>query len=115
MSPTVEEHARARIVTDAPQYRQVRVTLGYDPSDHPSEVRFSFPSGRAWEFPRDVLEQGLRGPARSGDVEVWPCGRVQTVVEFHTPDGVAVVQFDSSELKRFLRHTREAAGSVTRG
>ncbi|MFI1397444.1 SsgA family sporulation/cell division regulator [Streptomyces sp. NPDC020681] len=114
MSPTLEEHAWARIVTDAPQYRPVRVALFYEPSD-PQDVRFAFPSGREWTFPRELLETGLRAPARSGDVEVWPCGRVQMVVEFHTQDGVAVVQFDSKVVMRFLRHTYAAAAPATQG
>ncbi|MEU1277428.1 SsgA family sporulation/cell division regulator [Streptomyces sp. NPDC005805] len=105
MSPAVTEHARGRIVTDAPQHRAVRVSLRYDPVADPQSVCFAFPSGREWTFPRELLETGLKAPVRRGEVEVWPCGRVQTVVEFHTSDGVAVVQFDAKTLKRFLRHT----------
>ncbi|WHM38317.1 SsgA family sporulation/cell division regulator [Streptomyces sp. BPTC-684] len=105
MSPAVEEHARARIVSDAPHHRPVPVALRYDPAEDPLTVRFAFPGGNEWVFPRTLLEAGLRGPTRRGDVVVWPCGRAQTVLEFHSPDGVAVVQFDSSPLVRFLRHT----------
>ncbi|MFJ8310569.1 MULTISPECIES: SsgA family sporulation/cell division regulator [unclassified Streptomyces] len=101
----VEDHARARIVTDAPLSNPVPVALRYDPADSPGAVCFAFPGGTEWTFPRALLESGLRAPARRGDVEVWPCGRAQTVLEFHSPDGVAVVQFDSSPLVRFLRHT----------
>ncbi|MET7716453.1 SsgA family sporulation/cell division regulator [Streptomyces sp. NPDC019443] len=115
MSTVVEDYALARIVTDAPQHRSVRVALRYDPGDSPDSVRFAFPSGREWTFPRELLETGLRAPARRGDVEIWPCGRVQAVVEFHTPDGVAVVQFDSKSLIRFLRHTYAVAAPVTHG
>lgn len=39
---------------------------------------------------------------------MWPCGRVQAVVEFHTDNGVEVVQFDSKALLRFLRRTYTA-------
>ncbi|MFF4230883.1 SsgA family sporulation/cell division regulator [Streptomyces sp. NPDC001820] len=112
MSTVVEDHALARIVTDAPQYRSVRVALRYDPGD-PDSVRFAFPGGREWAFPRALLETGLRAPARLGDIEIWPCGRVQAVVEFHTPDGVAVVQFDTTSLIRFLRHTYAVATPAT--
>ncbi|MER5767518.1 SsgA family sporulation/cell division regulator [Streptomyces sp. NPDC001985] len=125
MSAAVEDLAWGRIVSDAPQpERPVRVTLSYEPADDPRAVRFSFPSGftfpgesggtvlpHDWTFPREVLETGLRAPAHSGNVEVWPCGRVQAVVEFHTADGVSVVQFDTSALNRFLRHTYAAAGA----
>ncbi|ANW19776.1 SsgA family sporulation/cell division regulator [Streptomyces clavuligerus] len=116
---TVEEHAWGRIVTDAPQYRPVRVALRYAPSEDPRAVHLTFPtgtdfpSGTDWSLPLDVLENGLRAPARSGNVEVWPCGRVQAVVEHHTADGVDVVQFDSSALSRFIRHTYAAAAGAT--
>ncbi|MFI2368494.1 SsgA family sporulation/cell division regulator [Streptomyces sp. NPDC018833] len=103
------EHARGRIVSDAPQYRAVSVSLSYDPVEDPQAVCFSFPSGKEWTFPREVLESGLNAPVRRGDIEIWPCGRVQAVVEFHTRDGVAVVQFDAKTLNRFLRHTYAAA------
>ncbi len=103
--PSVEDHARARVVTDAPLSHPVPVALRYDAAGSPGAVCFAFPGGNEWIFPRDLLESGLRAPARKGDVSVWPCGRAQTVLEFHSPDGVAVVQFDSSPLVRFLRHT----------
>ncbi|MGW4033386.1 SsgA family sporulation/cell division regulator [Streptomyces sp. NPDC004838] len=101
----VEDHAWGRIVTDAPLYRPSRISMTYEPAEDPRTVRFVLPSGMDWTFPRELLERGLRSPARSGDVEIWPCGRVQTIVEFHSPDGVTVVQFDAYVLRRFLRHT----------
>ncbi|MEU5401026.1 SsgA family sporulation/cell division regulator [Streptomyces sp. NPDC005963] len=110
---SVEDHAWARIVTDAPQHRPVRVALCYEPADDPGAVRFSFASGRDWTFPREVLETGLRSPVREGDVEVWPCGRAQAVVEFHTADGVDVLQFDTRALTRFLTHTYAAVPTTT--
>ncbi|MCX4511411.1 SsgA family sporulation/cell division regulator [Streptomyces sp. NBC_01619] len=101
----VEEHAKARIVNDAPHYRSVPVALRYEPDKDPDTVHFRFPSGTEWAFRRELLETGLRAPARSGDVTVWPCGRAQVVVELHSPDGVAVIQFDTRPLVRFLRRT----------
>lgn len=56
-------------------------------------------------LPRALLEAGLLAPTGTGDVRVWPCGRVQAVVEFHSPEGVAVIQFDIAALRRFLRRT----------
>ncbi|WP_175410927.1 SsgA family sporulation/cell division regulator [Streptomyces sp. TRM64462] len=111
----VEVRARGLVVTDGPLSRRVPVALRYDPGAEPDGVRFVFPSGTVWSFPRTLLEAGLRAPARRGDVEVWPCGRAQTVVEFHSPEGTDVVQFDSSALTRFLRRTYDAATTpVTR-
>ncbi|GGU33198.1 SsgA family sporulation/cell division regulator [Streptomyces lavendofoliae] len=112
-------HTKALIVTDGPLSRPVPVAVRYEPAAGPdagpATVRLSFPGGTEWSFPRTLLESGLRAPARGGEIGIWPCGRVQTIVEFHAPDGVAVVQFDSSALLRFLRRTYAAtASTVTR-
>lgn len=118
----VEQYARARIVTDE-DLRQdtpaVPVTLHYDPETDPRSVRIDLPDPlpgpHEWTFSRALLEQGLRAPAESGAIRVWPCGRVQAVVEFHSPNGVSVVQFESKALLRFLRRTYMAAAEpVTR-
>ncbi|WP_079170946.1 MULTISPECIES: SsgA family sporulation/cell division regulator [unclassified Streptomyces] len=110
----VEIRAKGLIMNDGPLAPPVPVALRYDAVDAPSTVRFVFPGGTSWAFPRTLLEAGLTSPARRGDVEVWPCGRVQTVVEFHSRDGTAVVQFDSSTLLRFLRRTYATATPVVR-
>ncbi|MDN3293064.1 SsgA family sporulation/cell division regulator [Streptomyces ficellus] len=110
-------HTKAQLVTDGPLSRPVPVALRYDApaGAEPATVRFCFPGGTEWSVPRSLLESGLRTPARGGDIGIWPCGRVQAIVEFHSSDGVAVVQFDSSALLRFLRRTYSAtASSVTR-
>ncbi|MFE9774924.1 SsgA family sporulation/cell division regulator [Streptomyces sp. NPDC005931] len=113
----VEQYARAHIVTDAdaPQEEDqgaVPVVLRYDPEHDPRSVRVRLPGGPAsheWTLSRDLLERGLRTPAGSGEVRVWPCGRVQAVVEFHSPQGVSVVQFETKALTRFLHRTYEVA------
>ncbi|MEU9982040.1 SsgA family sporulation/cell division regulator [Streptomyces sp. NPDC050856] len=112
-SPRVETRAKGLIVSDGPLSRPVPVALRYDPDAGPDTVRLVFPGGTEWSFPRELLEAGLRAPVRHGDIGVWPCGRVQTVVELHVPDGVAMVQFDSPVLLRFLRRTHTASRPVT--
>ncbi|GEB60722.1 SsgA family sporulation/cell division regulator [Streptomyces gardneri] len=109
----VDDHAKGRIISDAPLSRPVPVTLRFDADFSPATVRFGFPGDVEWSFPRTLLENGLRTPTRRGDIEVWPCGRVQTVVEFHRDDGVQVVQFDTAALLRFLRHTYAVSTSMT--
>ncbi|MFV0135374.1 SsgA family sporulation/cell division regulator [Streptomyces sp. HMX87] len=118
----VEQYARAHILTDTDVPDQddggaVPVVLRYDPEDDPRSVRMGIPvrqpgaapRSREWIFARSLLEQGLRAPAGTGEVRVWPCGRVQAVVEFHTPQGCSVVQFETKSLRRFLRRTYAAA------
>ncbi|MFB7270627.1 SsgA family sporulation/cell division regulator [Streptomyces sp. NPDC056244] len=109
MSPVVEQPAKCRLITDAPHSKAVSVTLRYDGAD-PLAMRIVFPASVSldgkevvWAFARDLLDQGLRLPAGTGDVQVWPCGRAQTILEFHSPEGVAMVQFDAMPLRRFLK------------
>ncbi|GAA4915898.1 SsgA family sporulation/cell division regulator [Streptomyces coeruleoprunus] len=111
--PRVEVRARGLVVTDGPLPRPIPVALRYDAGAGPDAVRFAFPGGTVRTCPRGLLERGLRAPVHGGDVDVWPCGRVQTVVEFHSPEGTAVVQFDSSALMRFLRRTYAVTTPVT--
>ncbi|MEN8655756.1 SsgA family sporulation/cell division regulator [Streptomyces sp. 21So2-11] len=118
MHPVIEDHARARLITDAPYSRSVPVALRYDMDGDPLAVCLVFPAGvspgdseNEWILARTLLETGLSRPieTESGDVRVWPCGRVQAVLELHSPQGVAVIQFDRAPLLRFLRRTRAAA------
>ncbi|WP_328327505.1 MULTISPECIES: SsgA family sporulation/cell division regulator [unclassified Streptomyces] len=115
MSPAVEVPVRGHVVTDVPgQWSVVHIALQYDPEGDPGAVRFLFPGGGGeWVFARDLLEAGLRTPRRSGDIGIWPCGRAQVVLEFYSPDGVTVVQFDNAPLIRFLRRTHAAVPQET--
>ncbi|WP_424213337.1 SsgA family sporulation/cell division regulator [Streptomyces sp. BI20] len=112
-SVTAEVLVRARVISDDPLQRTIPVTLRRLAGE-PHSVRLVFPAEvsperteNEWVLPRGLLETGLHTPAHRGGVHVWPCGRVQVVMEFHAPEGVAVVQFDSSPLRRFLRRTAE--------
>ena len=109
----VEQYARAHIVTDVVEEDRgaVPVVLRYDPGQDPRCVRMALPGTghREWAVDRELLERGLLAPTGRGEIRVWPCGRVQTVVEFHTAQGVSVVQFETKTLTRFLRRTYAAA------
>ncbi|MFD5451126.1 SsgA family sporulation/cell division regulator [Streptomyces sp. NPDC003470] len=116
----VEQYARAHILTDADLPGEddggaIPVVLRYDPDRDPDTVSVGLPgrgrntAAREWRFSRDLLERGLRAPTGSGEVRVWPCGRVQAVVEFHSPQGCSVVQFETRTLIRFLQRTYAAA------
>ena len=56
---------------------------------------------------RDLLAAGLREPEGKGDVRVRPYGYDRTVLEFHAPEGTAVVHVRSGEIRRFLQSTGE--------
>ncbi|RFU88711.1 SsgA family sporulation/cell division regulator [Streptomyces triticagri] len=106
----VEGHARCRVVTDSPEgSRAIRAALRYDIGADAPAVRIAFPGGHEWTCPRELLERGARAPAQLGEVQVWPCGRAQLILEFHEPDGVTVLQFDVVPLIRFLQRTYGAA------
>jgi hypothetical protein len=105
---TVRQPARAELITSEEQELPVPVTLRYS-CDDPLAVYLDFPPEAClrgdpvtWTFGRGLLEEGLRGPAGSGDVQIWPCGRARTVLELHSPIGLALLQFDTAALRRFL-------------
>lgn len=108
MDITLEQSVRARLITGEDQELPVPATLRYSAAE-PFAVHLDFPpevslagEGVTWTFARGLLEEGLRGPAGGGDVHIWPCGRSRTVVEFHSPLGMALLQFDTPALSRFL-------------
>ncbi|MFF1549206.1 SsgA family sporulation/cell division regulator [Streptomyces sp. NPDC058291] len=118
MDITLEQPVRARLITAEDQELPVPATLRYHSAD-PFAVHVDFPpevslAGEAvtWTFGRGLLEEGVSGPAGSGDVHIWPCGRALTVMEFHSPLGMALLQFDTGALRRFLvrSHAVVAAG-----
>ncbi|GGZ71950.1 SsgA family sporulation/cell division regulator [Streptomyces bluensis] len=106
----VEQYARAHVVTDSVGSEDtVRVLLRYDSEADPRSVHVNLPGihegPQDWQVSRDLMERGLRTPASSGAVSMWPCGRVQAIMEFHSAEGVEVMQFDAKTLIRFLRRT----------
>jgi hypothetical protein len=98
------------IAPDAPVV-PVNVDLTYSSRD-PYAVQASFRTGGTtavdWVFARDLLHDGLIGPAGSGDVRVQPSepGRVQ--LELSSPSGHAVFTTCAHTLGEFLRRTYES-------
>ncbi|EGG43654.1 MULTISPECIES: SsgA family sporulation/cell division regulator [Streptomyces] len=112
----VEQYARAHVVTDAPDAQDtVPVVLRYDPETDPRQVRLGLPGPHEWTFSRELLERGLRTPAATAEVSIWPCGRVQAVMELHTEQGVSVIQLEAKTLSRFLRRTYMATAAPVAG
>ncbi|MEU3741651.1 MULTISPECIES: SsgA family sporulation/cell division regulator [unclassified Streptomyces] len=117
MAVTLEQPARACLVTPEGRERVLPVTLRYAAAD-PLAVQIVFPPEASldgaevtWIFGRQLLEEGLRAPAGGGDVHIWPCGRARTVLEFRAPRGLALVQFDRAALRRFLLRTYAVVGA----
>jgi hypothetical protein len=117
MNYTVEQPAVARLITAQDQEIPVAATLRYTAED-PLAVYVDFPAEAAlhgqevtWTFARTLLEQGLRAPSGHGDVQIWPYGGTRTVVEFHSPHGMALLLFPASSLRRFLARTYEVVSS----
>jgi chaperone required for assembly of F1-ATPase len=116
MDTTFEQPARARLIIAENQELPVSATLRYGSTD-PLAVCVDFPpevclDGQevTWTFARALLAEGLRGPAGGGDVHIWPCGRDVTVVEFHSPYGLALLQFRTPTLRSFLLRTYAVVG-----
>ncbi|MEW2399025.1 SsgA family sporulation/cell division regulator [Streptomyces sp. NPDC046862] len=108
MDITLEQPARACLVTDDDRELPVPATLRYTSGD-PLAVHIDFPADVAlggetvtWTFARSLLDEGLCVSVGTGDVHIRPCGGSRTVVEFHSPYGLALVQFDTPALRRFL-------------
>ncbi|MFE9173277.1 spore wall synthesis regulator SsgD [Streptomyces kebangsaanensis] len=113
MSTVIEQPVQARLVAAAPRMPTIPATLHYDRRD-PFAVRMTFPAPSTlegvevcWTFARDLLTAGLRESEGHGDVRVRPYGYDRTVLEFHAPEGTAVVHVRSGEIRRFLAATSE--------
>lgn len=111
MSTFIEHSVQARLVALAPRAARVRATLRYDASD-PFAVRMTFPAAVTlggeevrWTFARELLAGGLREPQGLGDVRVRPYGDDRTGLEFHAPEGIALIVVPTDELRRFLAAT----------
>ncbi|MEV5972405.1 SsgA family sporulation/cell division regulator [Streptomyces sp. NPDC051921] len=117
MSTVIEQAVQARLVAAAPRTESVAATLRYDRED-PYAVSMAFPPRAtlegvevSWAFARELLAQGVEGPAGVGDVRLRPYGYDRTVVEFHAPEGVAMVHVRTSELRSFLERSQHLVPS----
>lgn len=111
MSTVIEQPVEACLVAAAPRMPSIPAKLHYDRSD-PFAVRMTFPAPATlegvevcWTFARELLAAGLHGSEGHGDVRVRPYGYERTVLEFHAPEGTAVVHVHSDEIRRFLDAT----------
>ncbi|MFD0318455.1 SsgA family sporulation/cell division regulator [Streptomyces flavalbus] len=113
MSTVIEQPVEARLVAAAPRMQKIPATLRYDRTD-PFAVRMAFPAQATlegvevcWTFARELLAAGLHDAEGYGDVRVRPYGFDRTVLEFHAPEGTAVVHLHSGDVRQFLAATAE--------
>jgi len=113
LSTVIEQAVQARLVAAAPRMESVPATLQYDRED-PFAVRVAFPPAAtlegtdvSWAFSRELLTAGIDAPAGVGDVRVRPYGYDRTVLEFHAPEGIAMVHIRTGELRRFLERAQD--------
>ena len=111
MSTVIEQAVEARLVAGAPRTPTLSAVLHYDRAD-PFAVRMTFPAAATlegvevcWTFARELLTEGLTRRVGDGDVRVRPYGYDRTVLEFHAPEGTALVHVHSQDLRRFLSRT----------
>ncbi|MFE1438804.1 SsgA family sporulation/cell division regulator [Streptomyces sp. NPDC058739] len=111
MSTLIEQPVEARLISAAPRMQHIPATLHYDPCD-PFAVHMIFPAEATlegvevcWTFSRDLLAAGLTGSEGYGDVRVRPYGYERTELEFHAPEGTAVVHLHSGDVRDFLAAT----------
>ncbi|MEU2561109.1 SsgA family sporulation/cell division regulator [Streptomyces longispororuber] len=111
MSTVIEQAVEARLVAAAPRMPTIPATLHYDRRD-PFAVRMSFPAPATlegvevhWTFARELLAQGVEQAVGDGDVRVRPYGYDRTVLEFHAPEGTAIVHVRTGDVRRFLHRT----------
>jgi hypothetical protein len=106
---TLKQPARARLLIGENHQIPVPVNLRYASADplavHVDFLPHIFPDDKSmiWSFARDLLAEGLSSPAGIGDVHIWPCGRLHTILELDTVEGRAMVWFETSVLRGFLQ------------
>lgn len=129
MVESIEQHTTGRLGETQP--RHVRVVLRYR-TDDPYAVGLCFPGpahltatlvvadggapddGVRWTVGRDLLAEGRRHGAGTGDVRVRPDEPDGVLLEWHAPGGgVQVVRFGAADLAAFLENTFRLVPSGT--
>jgi hypothetical protein len=105
---TVTQAVTLELIDPTGAVTPIEAELHYDPRD-PYAVTAVFMTGSSavrWTFGRDLLTAGLYEPSGDGDVHVWPCldsdGHAVVIIELCSPDGEALVQARTGDLKSFV-------------
>lgn len=105
---TVTQPVQLELIDSSGTATPIEAELRYDATD-PFAVTTVFMTGHSevrWTFGRDLLAEGLYEPAGDGDVHVWPCldsrGHAVVIIELCSPDGEALVQARTGDLRTFV-------------
>ena len=119
---TVSTEFGLRLVISAANTMSVRAGLRYDIAD-PYAVQVRFHTGSSddddsvqWTFARQLLTDGVAGPAGEGDVRVWPsdgAGGLDVSLSLSSPSGSALFQVPLRELVDFLTMTYQVVPTGT--
>ena len=111
---TVTQPVRLELIDPTGAATPIEAELRYDAAD-PFAVTTVFMTGHSevrWTFGRDLLSEGLYEPTGDGDVHVWPCldsnGHAVVIIELCSPDGEALVQARTGDLRAFVDRMNKA-------
>ncbi|WP_164662329.1 SsgA family sporulation/cell division regulator [Streptomyces sp. S1D4-20] len=97
-----------------PAAARVLARLYYSPdAPHCIEVTFDLGGDHApvvWTLGRELLRDGVSGPAGMGDVQIGPTDLHSRtlILRLHSPDGTAAFSLPGQALDDFLRRTAKA-------
>ncbi|MBD0671788.1 SsgA family sporulation/cell division regulator [Streptomyces sp. CBMA156] len=107
---TVQGHLVMNLVVSHELSFRLPVDLAYE-ADDPYAVRLTFhlpgDAPVTWFFARELLLDGISGPAGEGDVHVRPVGEElsEVCIVLRSPDGDALLRAPSAPLIAFLART----------
>ena len=110
---TVSTELALHLVIPGANPMPVRARLRYDIDDpYAVQVRFHTHSSEhadsvEWTFARQLLTDGVAGPAGEGDVRVWPSAGLGVSLSLSSPSGRALFQVPLRELVDFLTMSYE--------
>lgn len=111
-SRTVIQGLPAKLVGVRGTSLPVLMNLRYEQSDpyvvHAAFVTDADDGPVEWIIGRDLLIDGLEGPAGEGDVRIWPTGEKgpgDLYILLNPPSGTALLKAPAQEFKAFLQET----------
>ena len=107
MATIITERLTAYLIIGREAGLDFTITASYDQRD-PYAVRLGFPVNTqdgcplTWIFGRQLLDDGLVGPAGEGDVHVWPCGPDLVMLELRSEAGTAQIALAARQVRAFI-------------